>query len=224
MTAHRNTTNRSNGRDSTRAATPETPEVEVEPVTAPEVEDVVEDIGVEVEPETTPVEDVVETTPIGEPEVEVVVAVAVAPKDVLPQLVTVMDEYIKVMDTTLPLSNADGVRMQRLLQATIINAMCVDNDTHARANINYIMDMVHEYKETVFSYYAMFRFYDQVSWGSRDDRREMETILAALVEVSDPKTRGAKVKKLDWSGMPRFFEPRRADLLGRRMRSQFGIN
>lgn len=141
---------------------------------------------------------------------------------VSPVIVKTLNNYVNTMAMHMSISVGDGVRQQKLLQSGIIRALTVESDKEGMNNIRYILDFINSDTTQCFSMRAIFRFYDMVKWGGVKDRREIETLLTLFINTADPETRAEESDRLEWSAFNRISDPRRADIIMRRLRSVYG--
>jgi hypothetical protein len=180
--------------------------------------------------ETVTAEANVATEPAAEPEVQPVPAPEPTPVPVIKEEATsdtvigrALRTYAESMAPNKPTDARTGAKHQKAFRAAIINAVTDADETKAVANIKEILNFIHNDKTGVFSIRSLFRFYDVTPWNSKEDRREIESLLALFENTADPSTRGNEIKKLDWSGMGRFMSPTRSETIMRRLRIAYNV-
>ena len=144
------------------------------------------------------------------------------PNGVSAVMVRGLQNYVDGMALNRQISEREGISNQKMLRNVIISALTVADDAEAINNIRYMLKVIHEHRNGVFSARALHRFYDIVNWDAATDRREIENILAMLTSLADPETRAAEVKVIEFSNMATVLEPRRSEMVLNRLRKAFG--
>lgn len=176
--------------------------------------------------DTTPVEKVEEVV---ETKVEEVVAKEepkTAPKAEKPTeaLVLGLKNYIANMNPINPMDDNIGSRHQKMLRGTIINALLDASEAQAIANIHYILSIINDDKTGVFSIRSLFRFYDVTAWNTKEDRREIESLLMFFTSTANPKTRAKDVDRMSLPSLQKTVTPNRLELIMRRLRMAYNLS
>jgi hypothetical protein len=180
------------------------------------------------EVETTPVEVVEDTTPVEVAEVKAVEA-PVAPKATssgkpTEALAVGLKRYVDAMKPTNPISDVEGARFQKILRGLVINAIMDKDEAQAIDNVKYILSFIHNDNTGTFSIRSLFRFYDSTPWATKEERREIESLLSLFESTCNPATRAKEVAKLNFAALGNLVAKQRSATLIRRLSRAYNLN
>lgn len=134
-----------------------------------------------------------------------------------------LKSYVKHMNPVNPMDVEEGCRHQKKLRSTLINAIMDPSEKQAVANIHYILKFIHEDNTKTFKLDALLRFYDVTTWSTKNDRKEIETLIMLFESTADPKLRTIELKRMDFSNLQIIMAPNRADIIMRRLRIAYNL-
>lgn len=139
-------------------------------------------------------------------------------------LIDGLTTYVQAMSPNKIISESDGARHQKAFRNTIINALTVPDEKVAVDNLLYILSFINNDVTGTFKIRSLFRFYDVTAWNTKEDRREIESLLALFEVTADPSTRAKECAKIDFSSLQRLIVPTRSDMLMRRIRMAYNLD
>ena len=143
--------------------------------------------------------------------------------EISPVLKAGLVSYVKSMMPSVPVDFEEGARHQKKLRGLIISSMMEPDEKKAVANIQYILDFIHNDKTDTFNIRWLFRFYDVTAWNTKTERREIESLLALFEATADPQRRAKECRKIDFSSLQRLIDPTRSEIIMRRLRIAYNL-
>jgi len=138
-------------------------------------------------------------------------------------LIDGLTTYVQAMAPNKIISESDGARHQKAFRNVIINALTVPDEKVAIENLHYILSFINDDTTGTFKIRSLYRFYDITAWNTKEDRREIESLLALFEVTANPATRAKECSKIDFSSLQRLIVPTRSDVLMRRIRLAYNL-